>query len=162
MNRGLKMLSSNTFLRNLWAQLDYSTGEIQALQLTVRVVFGAVEIPLVSSTRSGGWGCILIDLNKSNLTYFSSKLVICNTFEQAKFIGYHLIDKCCVNSWNVKCICNLNCVTWKIIFIFEQISTFLRQCFKPSQCGKNRKFESSKLICSGWLRILIWVSVITL
>ena len=50
------MLSSNTFLRNFWAQLDYSTGEIQALQLTVRVVFRAVDIPLVSSTRSGGGG----------------------------------------------------------------------------------------------------------
>ena len=40
---GLSMLLSDSFMSNLYSQLYSSTGEYQALQLIVFVVFGALD-----------------------------------------------------------------------------------------------------------------------
>ena len=42
-NIGLNMVSSDPFMSHLDTQLGYSTGEFQALQMIVHVVFGVVN-----------------------------------------------------------------------------------------------------------------------
>ena len=48
LNIGLNMLPSDSFMPCLVSLPGYSTGEFQALQLIVLVVFGAVDQPLPS------------------------------------------------------------------------------------------------------------------
>ena len=42
-NFSLYMLSSDSFMSNLYSKLGYPTGEFQALQLVVIALFGAVD-----------------------------------------------------------------------------------------------------------------------
>ena len=83
-NIELNMLSPDSFNSNLYSQLGYTTGEVQALQLNTLVVFSDVNQPLASSMLCF-WNVVLnnnwvISVAWYKLNSFSLVFVFAQTF----------------------------------------------------------------------------------